>query len=114
MLQCINDGCTRNRARTRGLQCIVCRNTKSRYGISGIERDLLLDAQQGRCAICEKPITFNSTSFNTACIDHCHDTGMVRGILCGKCNTAIGHLGDSIPTLRSAISYLQQTGDSIS
>ena len=55
---------------------------KTRYGISVEDRDALLLKQDGLCAICQE---------NTAtCIDHDHLTGLVRGILCHRCNIALG------------------------
>jgi hypothetical protein len=39
-------------------------------------------------------------------VDHCHETGKIRGLLCHNCNVAIGHLGDNLSTMQNAISYL--------
>lgn len=41
-------------------------------------------------------------------VDHCHDTGAVRGVLCFNCNAALGHVNDSIERLQSLIRYLNQ------
>lgn len=43
-------------------------------------------------------------------VDHCHDTGKIRGLLCHNCNRALGLLKDSVHTLESAIDYLEKTG----
>lgn len=64
----------------------------------------LLAAQDGGCAICQKPMEAIRRRMN---IDHCHDTNEVRGILCSGCNTGLGHLGDNIAGLQRAIAYLQ-------
>jgi hypothetical protein len=40
-------------------------------------------------------------------VDHDHNTGAVRGLLCHSCNTGLGHLGDSVETLARALDYLQ-------
>ena len=40
-------------------------------------------------------------------VDHCHDTGVVRGLLCQSCNTSIGKLGDNIEGLKRALNYLK-------
>lgn len=41
-------------------------------------------------------------------VDHCHNTGKLRGLLCQTCNTGIGHLKDDIQTLQKAIKYLEK------
>ena len=48
-------------------------------------------------------------STETICIDHCHETGKVRGLLCRKCNTGIGMLGDTLVQLRLAVKYLENS-----
>jgi len=58
--------------------------------------------QFGRCAICGGVNDID----RRLSVDHNHDTGEVRGLLCNRCNRAIGLLGDSIDILESAISYL--------
>jgi len=64
----------------------------------------LLEAQGNKCAICgDKPPKQKYLSFS---VDHCHKSGEIRGILCRKCNTGIGMLGDSPKLLKSAIKYL--------
>jgi hypothetical protein len=40
-------------------------------------------------------------------VDHCHETGKARGILCFNCNTSIGKLGDNVYALRRALAYLE-------
>lgn len=60
-----------------------------RYSLSKEDFYTLLDSQNGRCAIC-----LNTMPKGSAVVDHCHDTGLVRGLLCGGCNSGIGHLQD--------------------
>jgi hypothetical protein len=66
----------------------------------------------GQCEICKKPLGLHGTklrnSKNTACIDHCHTTGKVRGVLCFNCNSALGHFSDDTETIKIAINYLQR------
>jgi hypothetical protein len=73
-----------------------------KYGISPVEYDTLFQNQGGRCAICreesEKPLY----------VDHNHKTGEVRGLLCTKCNPALGLFNDSIIILENAINYLMR------
>ncbi len=46
------------------------------------------------------------------CIDHCHTTGKVRGLLCDMCNKMLGHVNDNVNTLENAINYLRKYSDS--
>lgn len=76
------------------------------YGINQAGKDALLAAQHGCCAICKAELSTLRTSPKFACVDHCHKTGRVRGILCKECNTAIGMLQDSTDFLLAAVDYL--------
>jgi hypothetical protein len=77
---------------------------RRQYGISMQEFHELLEYQNGGCAVCGKPIEAVRRRMN---VDHCHETGQVRGILCTGCNTGIGHLGDTVEGLQRAIEYLK-------
>ncbi len=61
-----------------------------------------LKAQNNACAIC------GQTFSGRICVDHDHQTGAVRGLLCQGCNHALGSLKDSIEVLQKAIAYLQK------
>lgn len=65
--------------------------------------------QGGRCAICngEGFIMDPSRHRTKLVVDHCHDTGRVRGLLCHNCNRALGLFKDSETSLLSAVSYLK-------
>ena len=76
---------------------------RRQYGISMQEFNKLLEHQGGGCAICLKPIESLRRRMN---IDHCHETNVVRGILCSGCNTGLGHLGDNLDGLQRALDYL--------
>jgi hypothetical protein len=70
-----------------------------RYGIS-LKDFRALEARQGHvCAICRRPA-------RVLCIDHCHVTGRVRGLLCHKCNSALAFCDDDPRLLRAAMAYL--------
>jgi len=69
------------------------------YGLTIEGYNALMEKFNNQCAICSR--TANLV------IDHCHETNVIRGVLCNKCNTAIGMLGDNINGLSRAISYLE-------
>jgi hypothetical protein len=70
------------------------------YGITKQEFTQLIDNQNNKCVIC------NNDLDNEIHIDHCHKTGEVRGVLCGKCNKGLGQFDDNIIYLTNAIKYL--------
>ena len=72
------------------------------YGITPDEYRTMHEKQAGKCAICNQ----EPTTKRLLHVDHCHDTKVVRGLLCHGCNTAIGAMKENIETLRSAIVYL--------
>lgn len=61
---------------------------RHKYGITLEDRGRLFVNQGGRCWICER----HERDTGTLCVDHCHDTGAVRGLLCSQCNKALGFL----------------------
>tara|TARA_R110000824_G_C15169996_1_gene672812 strand:+ start:722 stop:1324 length:603 start_codon:yes stop_codon:yes gene_type:complete len=73
---------------------------KRRYGIDDTKYDEL--DKINNCEICEKEVKGTKKH-----IDHCHTTGKVRGILCRKCNLALGHFDDNNLYLEKAIKYLK-------
>jgi hypothetical protein len=78
------------------------RHYRRRYGISLAEYDEILLAQCGVCAICAEP----PTDDEPLVVDHCHDSGQVRGLLCSTCNLAIGYLKDSPDYMLAAAAYI--------
>lgn len=82
------------------------------YGITPAEYDALLENQGGLCAICRKPETVaRDGKVMRMPVDHCHDTGRIRGLLCHRCNRAVGMLGDDPEVLRAAANYLEKGFD---
>ena len=73
---------------------------KRQYGISSADYDALLAKQDGVCATCGKP------SEETLCVDHCHATGTIRGLLCRQCNFALGCFTDRQAAMMAALAYL--------
>jgi hypothetical protein len=76
-----------------------------KYGMTVEDYESLEDRQSGVCAICLGPPV---GKFRKLHVDHCHKTGKVRGLLCNKCNTAIGFLGDDPELAKRAINYLEE------
>lgn len=73
-----------------------------RYGLTKEEYDHLLHIQGGLCAIC---LQESKTKLH---VDHCHNTGKVRGLLCGNCNRALGLFKDNVLYLENAKNYLKK------
>ncbi len=111
------DDFVRNRSQPSGRQpyCKPCHNArgkaskermggsrayhlKRRYGITAAEADSMLAEQGGLCAICvEAPAEH---------VDHCHETGRVRALLCFNCNGGLGQFKDDPDVLRAAAAYV--------
>ena len=79
---------------------------KRRYGITWEDYERMLANQDGKCAICNHENANNKRTYGRLFIDHDHETGKVRGLLCSRCNHALGQFDDDIERLRSAIEYL--------
>ena len=83
------------------------RRAENLYGISPDEYQLLLETQNGRCGICgtDDPGAGHSPYLRFV-VDHDHETDEVRGLLCNRCNLAIGQFDDSADLMVSALLYL--------
>lgn len=80
------------------------RNLKNKYGITPGDYYRMLAEQDGRCAICLSDTdSYGRSKFS---VDHDHETGEVRGLLCTHCNRAIGLFGDNAERLTRAANYL--------
>lgn len=73
------------------------------YGITESDFCQIKKDQGGQCKICSTELNESNTH-----IDHCHDTGKVRGLLCGRCNQAIGLLDECQHKIDSAAKYLRE------
>lgn len=81
---------------------------KNRYGISRAQYEALAKAQGYKCAICGKEETrVNRGDRATMSVDHCHQTGKVRALLCHHCNIGLGNFQDSPDLLVKAMDYLK-------
>lgn len=77
-----------------------------RYGLSWGEYHAILDAQERRCAICDRPHAIAGPLV----VDHDHDSGKVRGLLCHECNLGLGKFRDRPDLLAEASDYLWTHG----
>jgi hypothetical protein len=78
------------------------------YGIGLEDYNRMVEEQGGLCAICRRPPTYTRRQVRFH-IDHCHDTGTVRGLLCGQCNVGIGMFDHDPDRLKQAMAYLEGT-----
>jgi hypothetical protein len=83
---------------------------KCAYALSEADYQALLILQNSVCAICHCPETrTHSAKTDPLVVDHDHTTGKVRGLLCHRCNTALGLMKDDVARLLSAVAYLKRT-----
>ena len=79
------------------------RKLQQKFGITMEQYEMMLKTQGGMCAIC-----VGRDRNKDLAVDHCHNTNTVRGLLCGRCNPAIGYLQDDPNLARKAASYLEK------
>ncbi len=112
--QPVSDECRKQRKSVDGLtEPERCRKNEiwSKYRLDWNEYLELFYDQNECCAICKRSLSLVSQGrkFNSggmACVDHCHSTGRVRGLLCAECNKALGGFKDNVQNLQNAIEYL--------
>jgi len=80
-----------------------------KYGLTPDSYAKLIEEQDNRCAICQQPETVLGTGgeIKNLAIDHNHETGQTRGLLCNNCNRALGLFQDSAELLERAIKYVR-------
>lgn len=82
---------------------------KRYYGIDLAKYQKMLLEQNGVCGICKKPETsVVNGKIKPLAVDHCHNSEKIRGLLCARCNQAIGLMNEDQGILASAIEYLQK------
>ena len=83
---------------------------KRTYGIDSKQYDEMLATQDYKCAICGKTedTLLDSGVNKSLAVDHNHETGEIRGILCENCNRGIGLLQEDVEILENSIKYLNQ------
>lgn len=91
--------------KSRELRARTCRRySLKKYGLTEKDYQILLDSQNGVCAIC-KQICQRSKGLS---VDHCHKTGKVRGLLCSSCNLALGNIKENVTYMRNMIKYSEE------
>lgn len=80
-------------------------NIKRAYGITQQQYKELLEEQQHKCTICA---THQSELLRRLAVDHCHETGKVRGLLCKPCNVSLGLLKENEQIMNNMIAYVRQ------
>jgi hypothetical protein len=105
--ECVNAEYKRHRAAhpERFRRYERTQNLKRKYGITIKQFEAMLAAQGGTCAVCAGPPLGKGNQYH---VDHDHRTGRIRGILCHKCNVALGLVSDSPLHLRALIAYLER------
>ena len=78
---------------------------KAAYGLSVEAYDEMLSAQGGGCAVCKSTKPGGRTKHFP--VDHCHTTGVIRGLLCTKCNRGLGLFNDDTDRMERAVKYLK-------
>lgn len=78
------------------------------YGLDPDKYEKILESQNGVCAICGKPETSKTRNgIRKMSVDHNHQTGKVRSLLCRNCNMAIGNFKEDVEILKKAVAYLE-------
>ncbi len=80
-------------------------NMLQRYGITIEDYAYMFNAQNGKCKICTR---LHSKFARGLVVDHNHNTGSIRGLLCDPCNRALGYFRDSVIVMSNAIEYINQ------
>ena len=82
----------------------------SSYKITPEQFAAKLAEQKGRCGICRRILDVELEAFQAGRrrtrVDHCHETGAFRGILCHRCNLGLGYFGDDVKHMLAAVDYL--------
>ena len=74
---------------------------QKRYGLSPAEYKAMFESQDWKCSICTEPLT-------DAVVDHCHDTGNTRALLCQGCNKALGFFKDNPELMERGAQYVRE------
>lgn len=88
-------------------QCVYKRRIKRDFNLNYTDYLEMIKKCERKCEICKCDLRFLTSSKNT-CVDHCHKTNNIRGILCSNCNSALGMFKDNIESIKTTIVYLNK------
>jgi hypothetical protein len=91
----------KNRKKQRGY------DLKHHYRATPEQVTAILNWEGGPCSACGKQMSKFGTGLDEACIDHDHSTTILRGLVCGACNRALGLVKDNIEHLQKLVAYLK-------
>jgi len=100
---------SRTSRRGRGGRCKSCyhkMHLEKTYGVTSEDYNKMLEKQGGTCA--NKACNYGLDEDHNLCVDHCHETGMVRGLLCNWCNTAEGFLKSDTEIAQGLVDYMKK------
>lgn len=93
----------------RDREKIIAKQRFYTHGITGEQYQSMFESQSGLCAICGRPETLiRNGRVQSLSVDHNHDTGIIRDLLCAGCNVMIGHAMEDPEILRRAALYLER------
>lgn len=108
LLPKVCDSCALKRHRAKTLSDRWRKGLWESYKITPAEYLVIFEKQNGRCLICNGTAVGRGKKNNRLAVDHNHQTGKIRGLLCSKCNTGLGLFNDSQVLLEKAIEYLKE------
>lgn len=86
------------------------RHIKTKFGVDPSTKEILLISQNYECAACRSTEHNNPKNKGDSgwCLDHNHETGSIRGVLCWRCNVTLGHSMESVERLMALANYLEK------
>lgn len=99
----MREWCQRNKGKRK--RTVRNHTLKRLYGIDHDQYDFMLELQDGVCAVCKSPP--ETCVQSSLCVDHSHETGRIRGLLCDNCNRALGQLKDNPDIIARLLSYVR-------
>lgn len=96
----------------KGAEVMWRANLRNKFGMTVGDYDRMLLEQNGVCKICKLPQSrARNTRPDRMCIDHCHSSDIIRGLLCSECNCLLGYAKDNTQTLLDAVEYILTASD---